>query len=665
MAKSCEFKTAEASTKAWLRTNEMIDNYLNIREGMLGAFREQNTKWSKKAFQKYNGAGIKPYDRLFYETDNGRKVIPNTEMFQRIDAAKGVFYKENLKYANDIKTTSNLSTNIKPGVAELFESNESFANAVYEAAEFTGANINIPNYVVVTRPYSDENIGSKGRTGNMVEFTSTEEDLYRQNMGGYLIQTNDEGRLYITDIEKFNEDSTFNGLGTVAYVDFYENYKHKSQGLTTDKSLTSDGIKVLERLEKIGLVYKTDAVLVDDTQKHRILGTTLYKYNKPLYEFNFNWSRNQITSQQKQQAQQLYSSYLQTTNNPTIEGFKQWNNRQQQINELFESNPELANAVYEAAGFKITNKEFIPNFNYYKNVLPIILKTKEKEILKLLHNKGRYLNDIDLKFIKVSERDYLEKGWFDLKKTINAANSISIGFRLTDKNGRTSGLGLRLLQDGSIAENDLVFGKINLLPNIDIKEVDESNSHKTIEYFINGVEIGKANLIKSEEDDSDIDYIEDWNIKSEYQSANLGYVVRKAIQDKYPTIKLSSSATDKSKYLYEKAIANQITPQQKATAQQLYSQYLDTIFPDSKVKDIVYHATFKNFLNNTSKEFSSEFVDDLYNLNLTPDVIKYLYSENGSRHNLNDYGFLLNRLVNTLRSQGRTNKEVLDDIKCL
>ena len=33
-----------------------------------------------------------------------------------------------------------------------------------------------------------------------------------------------------------------------------------------------------------------------------------------------------------------------------------------------------------------------------------------------------------------------------------------------------------------------------------------------------------------------------------------------------------------------------LTPQQKQQAQQLYSQYLDTIFPDSKVKDIVYHG---------------------------------------------------------------------------
>ena len=39
----------------------------------------------------------------------------------------------------------------------------------------------------------------------------------------------------------------------------------------------------------------------------------------------------------------------------------------------------------------------------------------------------------------------------------------------------------------------------------------------------------------------------------------------------------------------------QITPQQKQQAQQLYSQYLDTIFPNSAVRDIVYHGTNKIF----------------------------------------------------------------------
>lgn len=40
-----------------------------------------------------------------------------------------------------------------------------------------------------------------------------------------------------------------------------------------------------------------------------------------------------------------------------------------------------------------------------------------------------------------------------------------------------------------------------------------------------------------------------------------------------------------------------ITPKQKQQAQQLYSQYLDTVFPDSKVRDIVYHGAFTDFIS--------------------------------------------------------------------
>jgi hypothetical protein len=54
----------------------------------------------------------------------------------------------------------------------------------------------------------------------------------------------------------------------------------------------------------------------------------------------------------------------------------------------------------------------------------------------------------------------------------------------------------------------------------------------------------------------------------------------------------------------------EITPQQKQQAIQLYSQYLDTIFPDSKVKDIVYHGSpnGKNILKNT--DFKFKFIDE-------------------------------------------------------
>ena len=42
-------------------------------------------------------------------------------------------------------------------------------------------------------------------------------------------------------------------------------------------------------------------------------------------------------------------------------------------------------------------------------------------------------------------------------------------------------------------------------------------------------------------------------------------------------------------------LKSSVLASQKQEAQQLYSQYLDTIFPDSKVKDIVYHGTHAKF----------------------------------------------------------------------
>jgi hypothetical protein len=129
--------------------------------------------------------------------------------------------------------------------------------------------------------------------------------------------------------------------------------------------------------------------------------------------------------------------------------------------------------------------------------------------------------------------------------------------------------------------------KVN--PDVSINELEDTDISKEIDILYKGESIGKATLVKSENSD-DADYIENWSIKSEYQNKGLGYSARQILQNKYPTLKLSSAATDKSKYLYEKAVKNQITSQQKQQALQQYSQYLDTIFPDSKVKDIVYHV---------------------------------------------------------------------------
>lgn len=92
--RSCEFKTSEASTKAWYRTKGIIDQYLNILD--TGKFRKQTKRLSDVANKRYGIEG-----KLFLEEDGGAKALPNTFMFGQIDKAKGINYGQKEKMIND------------------------------------------------------------------------------------------------------------------------------------------------------------------------------------------------------------------------------------------------------------------------------------------------------------------------------------------------------------------------------------------------------------------------------------------------------------------------------------------------------------------------------------------------------------------------------------
>lgn len=159
MAKSCDFKTTEASTKAWLRERKMIDKKLNIPEGMLGAFREQNTHWSKQAFKRFHGAGIQAGDRLFYEEQNGKIVTPNKEMFRRIDAHKGNFYKENMQYGSEVKQLAELPDEF---VDDLYNLNLT-PDVIKYLYNVSGTNFSMTDYgFIMSRLVS--NLKSQGKT---------------------------------------------------------------------------------------------------------------------------------------------------------------------------------------------------------------------------------------------------------------------------------------------------------------------------------------------------------------------------------------------------------------------------------------------------------------------------------------------------------------------
>jgi hypothetical protein len=80
-----KFATAEASTKASLRTRGAIDAFLNILD--YNKFNNLNNEWTQDAKERFGISG-----RLFSEENN--KAIPNKQAFKQIDNAKGIFYQE-------------------------------------------------------------------------------------------------------------------------------------------------------------------------------------------------------------------------------------------------------------------------------------------------------------------------------------------------------------------------------------------------------------------------------------------------------------------------------------------------------------------------------------------------------------------------------------------
>ena len=147
----------------------------------------------------------------------------------------------------------------------------------------------------------------------------------------------------------------------------------------------------------------------------------------------------------------------------------------------------------------------------------------------------------------------------------------------------------------------------------------------TYNIVFNGETIGTIDIPSDLEGDTiSIGYV---NIKPEFRGKGLGVETYKAAMTIAGKPLESFMATDEANRVWNSLIkqglakktdtgfvtvTSQITPQQKQQALQQYSQYLDSIFPDSQVKDIVYHGSrnadkFDNFDDNLIGELDSGF----------------------------------------------------------
>lgn len=114
---------------------------------------------------------------------------------------------------------------------------------------------------------------------------------------------------------------------------------------------------------------------------------------------------------------------------------------------------------------------------------------------------------------------------------------------------------------------------------------------------------------------------------------------------------------------------NKTLKQQKQQAQQLYSQYLDTIFPNSKVKDIVYRGKTDSQTNIKSKELGIFFTDDKNAANIY--AVKYKgdeFDDSIIQGIVNKFG--LNPTIEQIKSEiaffekmGATKEQIEKDAK--
>jgi hypothetical protein len=187
------------------------------------------------------------------------------------------------------------------------------------------------------------------------------------------------------------------------------------------------------------------------------------------------------------------------------------------VQELFESNPELVNQVYEALGF---NKQ---DTNIKDLSFELIDSDSEHDYFKIFY-KGKDL--------------------------------------ATDGKVTTGTITLSLHNQGYI-------DAIEIPTELRNKGLGKSIYRKVNSELLNG------------------------SLKSD----SLGRISEDAKRVWESLVKSGEAIKTSTGYEFKK---NQITPQQKQQALQLYSQYLNTVFPNSKVKDIVYHGT-------TSKEKFEKF----------------------------------------------------------
>jgi len=201
---------------------------------------------------------------------------------------------------------------IKPGVQEIFDNNPELANEVYDALGF---NTKLKTSLGKELEYKDPYI-PKSRLKDFKQYEVLDEN--NNSIGTVVIEYRGDKSVILHPKLNVNGKGYGKDLYKLVSNKFNVEVQEWNEGAIAN---TDSAKKMWDSLEKEGSAKRIfDAEQGDN---FRIL--------------NYN---TQITPEQKQQALQLYSQYIDTTNNPTIQEFKEFLINKDLQNQIEETEPK-------------------------------------------------------------------------------------------------------------------------------------------------------------------------------------------------------------------------------------------------------------------------------------------------------------------------------------
>lgn len=277
----------------------------------------------------------------FYSSDRPQQLVE--EELPKPETLKVSF--EGLKEWTQDKQFQKLATEEKAKTIEqLFDSNPELANDVYSVLGFTNNKLLIPNTITYKLEDNIINMFDNDRKVGKVElFKNSKIDKNGDKWNSIYIETFKQNKGYSKYLYQIALDE-LNKKGIKGIISYDNQLWTPEKTISTRKNFTSE---VSNDQNLIPSKEKQFDDAIKGLDKEEIEELKNDEASWYFTEVNL-LSQNTITTQQKQQAQQLYSQYLESLNKSNTNPILQ-NNQQEQIKKFIELQERLNNKKFTEA----------------------------------------------------------------------------------------------------------------------------------------------------------------------------------------------------------------------------------------------------------------------------------------------------------------------------